>query len=126
MTRGASAIRGLWPQHDRTAVTLVSAVFQTYAFFTRDGNDCWIITVHDCLRRGALEVGERMMGSGDVYLRAADMLAQAEQGLSLILPPSSKAAGATPSAAATDCATKSTGRMSVDAAEQRSRRKGGL
>jgi len=90
-----------------------------YVFFTRNGNDCWAITVHDGLHRGALDVGrvEQMMGPG-TPIRTADMLAQAEQGL--LSDPSDPAshhqrqAGAI-ATAAQQTLEQSTGRMSVDA-----------
>ena len=55
----------------------------TCAFFGRDRNNCWIVTVCD---ESAWVVGrgrvEGMMGPGDVYrFRAADMFAQASRNL---------------------------------------------
>jgi hypothetical protein len=58
-------------------------VLKYLRFFTRHGNDCWIITVR---HGGAWGLGrgrvERMSGPGDVYrLRTADMFAQAARNL---------------------------------------------
>ena len=58
-----------------------SLVQNTYVFLTRGGNDYWalpfLMIVHGRVQRGRVE---RMMGPGDVYrLKAADMLARAEQ-----------------------------------------------